>query len=144
MSSSPSYLTSTSTSALKWIESYLAEQMKCVQINGELSSPRDCTMGVPQGSILGPLFFSLYINDLPSVCQGVDIQMYTDDTVFYTHGKNADEVASKLTASLVKVAEWLKHSCLTLNVEKNRRSMLTRTYSSTDNKMNSLNIWPLS
>jgi hypothetical protein len=73
--------------------SYLADQMQCVWINGELSSPRDCTVGVPHGSILGPLLLSLYINDLPSVCQGVD--MYVDDTVLYTHFY-ADEVASSI------------------------------------------------
>lgn len=84
-----------SSIAFKWIVSYLADQMQCVWINGELSSPRDCTLGVPQGSILGPLLLSLYINDLPSVCQGVDIQMYVDDTVFYTHFY-ADKVASSI------------------------------------------------
>lgn len=49
-----------------------------------------------QGSMLGPLLLTLYINDLSSVCNDVDLIKYADDTVLYTYGKNATEVAVKL------------------------------------------------
>ena len=55
-------------------------KFKLSAANNELSSINLCTMGVPLGSILGPLLFSLYFNDLPSVCEDVDIQMYDDDS----------------------------------------------------------------
>jgi len=84
------------------------------------SSPLVMSMGVPQGSILGPLLFSLYINDLPSVCSDVCIQMYADDTVIYTHGKNSQQVAEKLTQSMVHVSEWLHQSSLKLNINKSQ------------------------
>lgn len=105
-------------SVLKWIESYLLNRAQCVKINDKASSLKACSMGVPQGSILGPLLFSTYINDLPSVCDGVEILMYADDTVLFTHGKDLGQVANKLTQTLTNVSMWLKNSCLTLNTEK--------------------------
>lgn len=60
-------------------------------------------MGVPQGSILGPLLFTLYVNDFPSVCNNKMI-MYADDTVVYSHGKTVEDVAQKLTAEMKKVS----------------------------------------
>ncbi|XP_046707928.1 uncharacterized protein LOC124387560 [Silurus meridionalis] len=107
-----------SSDAIKWIESYLSNRLQSVRISDYHSPPLVMTTGVPQGSILGPLLFSLYINDLPSVCADVYIQMYADDTVIYTHGKNTKQVAEKLTQSMVQVSEWLNQSCLKLNVNK--------------------------
>ena len=83
-----------------------------------MSPLRTCTLGVPQGSVLGPLLFSLYINDLPSICMDMETLMYADDTVIFTHGKDVHTVANKLTAAMERVAEWLSDSCLTLNTEK--------------------------
>lgn len=62
--------------------------------------------------------FSLYIKDLPTVCPEVQVQMYADDTVVYTHAKTKEHAAKKLTAALKEVSDWLYRSCLTLNVSK--------------------------
>lgn len=71
-----------------WIKSYLSDRQQCVRVNNVTSPLKACTMGVPQGSILGPLPL---INELPSVCNA-NIIMYADDTVLCTHGKTAEEV----------------------------------------------------
>lgn len=72
---------------INWVKSYLEHRTQAVRCNNKLSPHLNCDVGVPQGSILGPLLFSIYINDLPSVCSGCDIQMYADDTVIYVYGK---------------------------------------------------------
>ena len=84
-----------STNVLNWIKSDLINRKQCVQVNGTLFTSLASTLGVPQGSILGPLLFCLYINDLPLVCKGTNIVMYADDTVLYTHGRSATDVAKK-------------------------------------------------
>lgn len=61
-------------------------------------------MGVPQGSILGPLLFSAYINNLPFVCDDLEILMYADDTVLHAHGKDPEKVAAKLSLTMEKMS----------------------------------------
>lgn len=75
-------------------------------------------MGVPQGSVLGPPLFSLYVNDLLSMCDDVGIQMYADDTVIYMDGRNPEQVAAKVSVAMVKIVSWLHEFSLTLNEEK--------------------------
>ncbi len=77
---------------------------------------RDCFTGVPQGSTLGPLLFSLYLNDFPDVCPDLHIQMYAYDTVIYVHDKTKEQVALKL--SIATILDWFTQFCLTLNVRK--------------------------
>lgn len=61
------------------------------------SSYLTCPKGVPQGSILGPILFSLYINDLPGVCKDVNVQLYADDVVIFTHANNFEKASATLT-----------------------------------------------
>lgn len=83
--------------AIKWMKSYLTNRLQCVVVNGVKSAYRECIAGVPQGSILGPILFSLYINDLPEACKNIPIQMYADDAVIYTPAKHTQEAGHILT-----------------------------------------------
>ena len=93
-------------------------RIQCVNVSNQKSSALDTLTGVPQGSILGPLLFSLYINDLPSVCSDVEIQLYADDAVIFTHGSNKLQAAATLTNALNRISTWLIQSCLQLNTSK--------------------------
>ena len=77
-----------------------------------------CHIGVPQESILGPILFSLFINNLPSVCSTVSVQMYADETVLHVHAENKQLATERLSAALVHVYDWLRNSCLHLNTNK--------------------------
>ncbi|MEE6478652.1 hypothetical protein FKM82_011927 [Ascaphus truei] len=63
----------------------LAQVDPNVSISGSNSNPLDITCGIPQGSVLGPLLFSVFINDLPTACKGASIHIYSDDTILYAH-----------------------------------------------------------
>lgn len=81
---------------MKWIESYLTSSKPgCTRIKTHISSLRDCSKGVPQGSTLGPLIFCLYLNDFADICPDAHIQMYPDDTVIYVYDKTKEQVAKK-------------------------------------------------
>uniref|UniRef100_A0A3P9IXE9 Reverse transcriptase domain-containing protein n=1 Tax=Oryzias latipes TaxID=8090 RepID=A0A3P9IXE9_ORYLA len=107
-----------SNSALCWMKSYLHDRKQAVQIENSQSSFLSCSDGVPQGSVLGPLLFSLYVNNLPDVCKKTKIQLYADDTVLYAHAKTKAEAAAVLSGAMVPVFQWLQRSCLHLNTQK--------------------------
>ena len=107
-----------SSSAMKWFKSYLGERQQCVRVNGVKSHMNTNNMGVPQGSVLGPLLFTMYINDLPSCCPDVNCQMYADDTVIHVSTKTSRLAGEHLTQALFHISEWLELSHLTLNVQK--------------------------
>lgn len=71
----------------KWLNNYLNSRQQKTKINSEISKAKNINIGVPQGSILGPLLFILYINDLPLVLKKSNIQIFADDTLIYVKGK---------------------------------------------------------
>ena len=74
--------------ALKWFASYLTGRKQCTRVNNSLSNPLTVKHGVPQGSILGPLLFKLYINDLPTACAHCKVKSYVDDSKLYASFSN--------------------------------------------------------
>ena len=104
--------------ALQWIHSYLSERQQSVKFNGNNSTHRNITCGVPQGSILGPLLFFLYINDLSAVSDITFPIMFADDTNLFIQGKDPNEMELKLTNEIAKLTNWLKANKLSLNINK--------------------------
>ena len=101
---------------LTWIEAFLTDRRQCVAVNGTRSSWRRVVSGVPQGSVLGPLLFVVYINDLPNLLQ-CKCKIFADDTKIYKHVKNPEDGIA-LQKDLDKLQDWSKEWMLYFNVEK--------------------------
>ena len=98
---------------LLFLESYLKDRKQFVDYNNEYSSLKLVDIGVPQGSVLGPRLFLLYINDLPLVLKNGNAVLFADDTTIVSSSKGP-----KFQQDLNNVQEWLKANKLTLNCEK--------------------------
>ena len=107
-----------SDSSVQWFVSYLSNREQTVCFKGTTSSSSTVRMGVPQGSILGPLLFSIYINSLPKCIHDGTVDMYADDTTLTVSGSNATEVEQKLTKSMENVFSWVTKNRLVLNADK--------------------------
>ena len=102
---------------IQWIESYLTERRQGVWIDHVLSEYLPCDVGVPQGSILGPLLFLIFYNDLPYSLQcGIDA--YDDDSTMTASSANTQEIGQVLTASCTIVSNWMWANKLKLNAGK--------------------------
>ena len=104
--------------ALSWFKIYLSRRLQYVTYNGSQSSQQMIKCGVPQGSILGPLFFLIYINDLCIVCKSTEPVLFADDTNLFSSGSNAISLQDGVNNDLAIIAEWLKVNKLSLNIKK--------------------------
>ena len=104
--------------ALKLLKSYLMERTQTVVINGTSARPREIKIGVPQGSILGPLLFILYINDIVNVSINGKIMLYADDTAIFFKHSCSETLQNMVNNALLKISNWLESNYLTLNTEK--------------------------
>ena len=82
--------------ACRWFDNYLKDRSQAVRVDGIQSKPLELVKGVPQGSILGPLLFTLYIINIGDEIRKCQIHLYTDDTVMYCIASTADHALSLL------------------------------------------------
>ena len=111
--------------ALRWFEDYLHDRKQYVTYNSYKSNQEAIKCGVPQGSILGPLLFLIYINDLSSVSEACFSILFADDTNMFITGHNVSEMCNQLNADLFRVQEWLHCNKLSLNVLKTHYMIFT-------------------
>ena len=120
------YLKNTDT--VSFLRSYLQDRKQYVYVHGTLSTPGILKAGVPQGSVLGPLLFCLYINDLPIhiTCPDVACDMFADDTTLHTQGKEKRQIETNLQNSLNDVSKWCQENSMLIHPDKTK-SMLIGT-----------------
>lgn len=104
--------------ALLWFNAYLHNRRQCVVFQGFQSDYLIVEKGVPQGSTLGPLLFSIFINDLPSICSNCLAHLYADDTVIYTSNSDIIQIQNSLQSDFNLVQKWLYNNKLVLNKKK--------------------------
>ena len=114
--------------ALKLLKSYLLDRKQYVVYNNCNSNVVDVTTGVPQGSILGTLLFSIFINDLIHVTEKSKCIMYADDTTIYFNLEDFDPatIERDINSELEKINVWLKLNKLSLNVKKTKSVIFNR------------------
>ena len=111
--------------AHNWFSSYLCNCKQITEYGEALSNSSDIKFGVPQGSILGPILFLIYVNDFKNCLKRADAIMYADDTNIFLHHKNINALYDVAQKELVLVTNWLSANKLTLNVNKTKFIVFT-------------------
>ena len=100
-----------------WFKSYLTDRRQSIEIDNHISKEEKTLCGVPQGSVLGPLLFLLYINDIYKCSSEFTFYLFADDTNIIYANNNLRTLESTVNSELAKVSEWLKANKLTLNIK---------------------------
>ena len=109
----------------KWFISYLKNRTQKVMINNQYSQSGTLSTGVPQGSILGPTLFTLFINDLPNFTIKASVSIYSDDVLLYYIGKDLSDVKVYLQSAMNSISEWFCRNKLLLSTDKCGTMLIT-------------------
>ena len=104
--------------ALQWFKSYLSNRTQGVKYNDVVSSSRAIGIGVPQGSILGPLLFIIYINELPVVVPKLKSIIFADDTTLFLSSSDLFQLKQDLNKELKQLSQWFESNKLSINIKK--------------------------
>lgn len=128
------------TLTVAWFSSYLQDRHQYVQIQGVSSKLLRIRSGVPQGSVLGPLLFLLYINDLPSSIKHTVVDIFADDTTISTSNSSLDVVIHSLKTDIENISKWCDSNKMHINLSKTKVM-----YLSSKSKINTIsnNLVPL-
>ena len=101
-----------------WINSFLCGRTQCVKINSSISDPKPVLSGIPQGSVLGPLLFIIFINDLPLSCQNLcDMFLFADDAKMYKCVESQQD-SDSLNECFKYMVDWSADWLMKLNINK--------------------------
>ena len=112
--------------AHQWIKSYLSDRQQYVSVNGKDSTRSNIEYGVPQGSILGPLLFVIYINDIPEICHFAKFILYADDANIIITGSSIAEIEEQITSLTSALLYWVNSNGLLLNLKKTQYMVFSR------------------
>ena len=107
-----------SQDALQYMGSYLTNKKQRVQVNSDFSTWENIIAGVPQGSMLGPLFFNNFINDFFLFVSNSYLSNYANDNTLYDFGYNLEEIKNTLRFDFDLVSKWFEENYMTLNADK--------------------------
>ena len=124
----------------EWIHSFLSDRTQAVVLNGSRSDEINVTFGVPQGSVLGPILFTIFINDLPKEIKS-QVRLFADDCIVYQSIKNQED-ASILQEDINRLQKWADEWLMSFHPEKcellrvtNKRRPLDVSYTMQDHNL---------
>lgn len=111
---------------LRLLDSFLTDRTFTVNVNNQLSSPKNVPAGVPQGAVLSPILFSLFVNDMTIPIEGVELAQFADDVAISNTGRKACIIGSTLQRASDNIQEYCKAWKLELNPEKTEALFFTK------------------
>ena len=121
---------------IKWFKSYLSNRKFFVSIEGFFLEEGLLTFGVPQGSVLGPLLFLIYINDLPQSLSETASNLYADGTCIYYQHRNIQKIENVLNKEFSSLCEWFIDNKLSIHFGEDKTKAILFTRNKTEAKLN--------